>query len=117
LEQNAGFNSDLFSYARGLVRAGDEREKKNEERLQEYRESNLDSLKRQLLSKKEIYPEYEIVKLADWLAFCCQTVGYNHPTVQRALAGKSPRDRAAEVITGSKLGDLGERKKLYEGGR
>lgn len=117
LEQNAGFQSDLFGYARTLLRAGDEREKKNAERLAEYRDSGLPSLKNRLLSKKAIYPEYEILRLADWIGFLAQMVGYDNPTVQKLLDGKSPRERAVEVIRGTKLADPEVRKALWEGGK
>ena len=33
------------------------------------------------------------------------------------LAGKSPPDRAAELVNGTKLKDVADRKKLYEGGK
>ena len=41
LESGAGFNSELFAYARQLVRGAAERAKPNELRLREYAESNL----------------------------------------------------------------------------
>jgi hypothetical protein len=41
IEGAAGFNSDLFGYALMLVRAADEREKPNAERLREYTEAAL----------------------------------------------------------------------------
>ena len=37
--------------------------------------------------------------------------------MQKVLAGKSPRDRAAELVNGTKLDDVDVRKKLYEGGK
>jgi peptidase S46-like protein len=37
--------------------------------------------------------------------------------MQAALAGKSPVDRAGEVIVGTKLGDIAERKRLWDGGK
>jgi hypothetical protein len=119
LETGAGFYSDMFGFARTVLRAGDEREKKNETRLPEYRDSNLDSLKRALLSKdeKKIYPELEITKLADWLTFLSQMLGYDNPIVQKALDGKAPRVRAAEIISNSKLRDVEVRKELFEGGK
>jgi hypothetical protein len=82
-----------------------------------YRDPDLDSLQRQLLSKKEIYPPYEIAKLADWLTFLCLIQGADNQLVQKVLAGKSPSDRATEVIGGTKLADPEVRKKLYDGGK
>jgi hypothetical protein len=37
--------------------------------------------------------------------------------VQQALAGKSPQDRARELIDGTKLDNVAVRKKLYKGGK
>ena len=61
--------------------------------------------------------EILIVKVADWLTFLSQMQGYNSPIVQKALAGKSPRVRAAELVSESKLKDVELRKKLFEGGK
>ena len=41
----AGFNSELFAIARTLLRAAEEQPKPNSERLREFRDSNLESLK------------------------------------------------------------------------
>ena len=51
------------------------------------------------------------------LTFLCEQLGYETKLVQQVLAGKSPRERAAELSLGTKLGDVKERKKLYEGGK
>ncbi len=117
LEQGAGFNSDLFSIARTLVRAAEERSKPNSERLQGFGDANLDSLKQQLFDPEPIYEDFEIVKLADSLTFLCGQLGVEDPLVQKVLAGKSPQARAAELITGSKLKDVELRKQLFDGGK
>jgi hypothetical protein len=44
-------------------------------------------------------------------------MGVSNELVQKILAGKSPRDRAAELVTGCKLKNVDLRKKLYEGGK
>jgi hypothetical protein len=117
LEGGAGFNSELFGIARTLVRAAAERARPNSQRLPEYRESSLDSLKLQLFSDKPIYKDYEIAKLADGLTFLAGQLGYDHPLVQKVLADKAPEERAAELVNGTQLKDVGLRKKLYEGGK
>jgi hypothetical protein len=116
LEGAQGFNSHLFSIARALLRAGDERPKPNGERLQEFRETNLESLQLQLLSEEPIYEDFEELRLADSLMFLAEQLGYDHPTSQLVLAGKAPADRAAELIKGTKVRDVEFRKKLWEGG-
>jgi hypothetical protein len=117
LEGAAGFNSELFRIARTLLRAGEERPKPNAERLRDYRESNLRSLTLQLFSEEPIYDGFEIAKLADSLTFLAGELGYKDPLVQQVLAGKSPQERAVELVKGSKLKDVELRKKLYEGGK
>jgi hypothetical protein len=116
LENAAGFNTELFGIARNLVRAAEERKKPNGERMREYTDSNEDSLKDQLFSDEPVYDDYEIAKLTDSLTWLAEQLGYDNELVKKVLAGKSPHDRAVEVIKGSKLKDVAERKKLYEGG-
>ena len=43
-------------------------------------------------------------------------LGADNPDVKKALAGKTPDERAKEVIEGTKLDDVAVRKQLYEGG-
>ncbi len=116
LEGGSGFKTQYFSTARLLVRAAEELPKKSSERLREYRESALEELKSHLFSEEPIYENYEIVKLADGLAFLAEELGYDDPLVQKILDGKSPRDRAAALVEGTKLKSVDERKKLFEGG-
>ncbi len=116
LEQGRAFNSELFGIARRLLRLGEETPKANSERLREYAEAGLDSLKQQLFSEAPIYPDLEIVKLADSLSMLMEITGAEDPLVQKILAGKSPRERAAELVKGSKLADVSLRKQLAEGG-
>jgi hypothetical protein len=117
LEAAAGFNSQLFTIARTLLRAGDELPKPNSKRLREFRESNLDSLKFQLFSGAPIYKDLEKVRLTDGLTFLANELGADNPLVKKVLAGKSPSERAYELIEGTKLRDADERKKLYDGGK
>jgi hypothetical protein len=117
LEGGAGFNSTLFGYARTLLRAADEYAKPNEKRLEEYADSAKKSLELKLFSRQKIYPDLEIVKLADGLTWLCQELGFDNKLVQQVLDGKSPRQRAAELIGGTKLYDVKLRKQLYEGGK
>ena len=121
------FNSDLFTYARTLLRAADERAKPNGERLPAYRESSLPSLELALFSEKPIYDDLEELTLADSLTALAGELGgktvdrrLTRPgefaggdLVRLVLAGKSPRERAHELVSGTKLKDAALRKKLY----
>jgi hypothetical protein len=112
----AGFNSELFEKARMLVRLADESRKPNAERLREYGEAGLESLKQQLFSKAEIYSDLEIVKLGDSLGMLLELLGTDNDLVEKVLAGKSPQQRATELVLGSKLADADLCKKLADGG-
>ena len=59
LEGGAAFNSELFGYARQLVRAADERAKPNTERLREYTDAGLARLKPALEAATPVYPAFE----------------------------------------------------------
>jgi len=117
LEGGYAFNSHLFNTARTLVRLADENSKPNAERLREFRESNLESLKQQLYSEAPIYEDLEIVNLADSLAHWMEVVGSENPLVLQVLNGKSPQERASELVRSSKLRDVAVRKQLGEGGK
>jgi hypothetical protein len=110
------FNSDLFLIAMRLVRLAEESSKPNSDRLREYSEAGMDSLKLQLFSDAPIYEDLETVTLGDSLGLMAEVLGENNEQVQKILAGKSPRDRAAELVHGTTLKDVATRKRLAEGG-
>ena len=116
LEGGQAFVGDLFGMARTLLRAGDERPKPNGERLKEFADAKRESLELELFSDKPIYPDYEILQLGDALTFLTEKLGSFDPTVQKILAGKAPRARAAELVNGTQVRDVAFRQKLYAGG-
>jgi hypothetical protein len=116
LERGDAFFSELFTIARHLVRMPVELAKPNPDRLREYRDSNLESLRFQLFSTAPIPPERERAKLAASLTFLAENLGGEHPLVVRVLDGKAPANRAAELVAGTKLFHPDARKKLSEGG-
>jgi hypothetical protein len=111
-----GLNSTLFQFARRLLRHGDEMTKPNGERSPEFRDSYKESLELELLSSHPVYDDFEIVKLTDSLTDMTTRFGLDDPLVKQVLAGKSPVDRATELVTGTKLKDAAFRKQLYSGG-
>jgi regulator of RNase E activity RraB len=117
LENALGFNSSSFAIARTLLRASEELPKPSGERLREFGDARLPSLKFQLFSDEEIYEDLEVVKLADSLTFFATTYGANHDYVKAVLGGKSPRERAYELVSKTKVRDPEVRKKLFEGGK
>ena len=108
-----GFVSNLFKYARLLLRAVDERAEPNGERIPEFRDSARESLELELFSTEPIYDDYEILRLTDSLTDFTSQFGANDPLVRKVLAGKSPHARAVELVSGTKLKDVAARKYLY----
>jgi len=115
-ETGHAFASELFTIARQLFRLGEELPKKSGDRLREYRDSNLESLKFQLLSPAPLYPDLERAKLQASLTFLAETLGGEHPLVVLALAGKNPAQRAEELVANCRLYEVAERKTLLDDG-
>jgi hypothetical protein len=115
-ETGHAFSSSLFTTARHCVRLADELPKKSSERLREYRDSNLESLKFQLFSPAPLYAGLERAKLTASLTFLAEQLGGGHELVLLALAGKNPAARAAELVAGTRLFDPEERRRLVAGG-
>ena len=111
--QPRAFVSNLFKYARLILRAVEERAKPNGERIPEFRDSARPSLELELFSTEPIYDDYEILRLTDSLTDFASRFGAEDPLVKKVLAGKSPHDRAVELVSGTKLKDLAVRKDLY----
>ncbi len=109
--------SDLLHVARDLVRLPHELATPNDQRLREYRESNLESLKLQLLSPAPVYGGVEAALLRSWLERIVRDLGPNDALVKKVLAGRTPARATQEMIAGSKLADVYARRKLLDGGQ
>jgi len=116
LEMGAGFYSELFAIARSLVRMAAEDNKPNEKRLAEYRDSGRESLKRRVFSPAPIYEDLERAKLTDSLSMLLEELQHEPDVLQKALAGKGPVARAVELVNGTKLKDVEERKRIAAAG-
>lgn len=116
LEGGTGFESALFTYARDLLRSAEERTKPDGERLSEYTDAKRASFELTLFAETPIYPDLETVRLANSLGRLAEELGANDSLVVRILAGKSPSERARELIAGTKLADPATRKQLHQGG-
>jgi hypothetical protein len=117
IEAGHAFGGELFDIARTLARAAEELPKPNGQRLQEFRESALESLKLGLFSAKPIYPDLEMLLLTDSLTWLASKMGATDPFVQSVLQGKSPRERAAELVRNSRLEIVDVRRRAFEGGQ
>lgn len=114
VERGLGLDSNLYSLAKTLVRHATEVRKPNSDRLREFRDSALESLKHDLFSDAPIYLEYETAKLAHSLNYWQSKVGNNDANLKIALNGKSPSERAKELVEGTGLRDVEVRKKIAE---
>ena len=112
-----GFYCNSYNIARVLLRASEELPKPSGDRLREFADARLPSLKFQLFSDEPLFDDLETVKLADGLTFLATTLGPEDDLVKKVLAGKSPRERAYELIAGTKVRDPKFRQQLFEGGK
>lgn len=115
-ERGDAYDSRLFRIARHLVRLAEELPKEDSKRLGEYRSSALESLKFQLFSPAPISREFEQMKLAGSFYFMVEQLGTGSLSAKAVLGEKSIPDKARELIAGTKLDDVAERKRLFEGG-
>jgi hypothetical protein len=107
----------LLHDARDLVRLAAQRQLPNEQRLPEYRETQLDELKSHVLSPAAIYPGVEAAFVEEWLALLQKALGAGDPTVRQVLAGRTPQRAAREIVAQSRLFDVYARHALWEGGQ
>ena len=114
LENGGGFNSHSFSIARTLLRASEELPKPGGERLREFADARLPSLKFGLFSDEPIFEDFETLKLADGLQFLAVSLGPDSDLVKKVLAGKSPRERAFELVSGTKVRDPKVREAIWK---
>ncbi|HVZ30867.1 MAG TPA: S46 family peptidase, partial [Polyangiaceae bacterium] len=109
--------TDLFTWARLLVRGAAERPKKNEERLEEFSDARLPALTQRLLAQKPLNVAFETAKLSFGLTGLREALGADHPFVKKVLGKASPEELATELVKGTALGRVEERKRLWEGGQ
>ena len=85
-------------------------------RLDGFHDAQLPTLKFQLSSPAPYYSALEEALLADALQESLEALGPSDPFIKATLGGKAPKDAAAALIGGTKLGDQALRKALLEGG-
>src|SRR5665213_2982116 len=114
-EARAGYGSDLYRYARILVRAAQERVKPNGMRLREYADARLPLLEKILLDPAPVEPELEQLRLEFWFAKLREELTADAPETAAFLGKESPESLAKTLIA-SHLADPLLRKTLWEGG-
>jgi peptidase S46-like protein len=109
--------TNLFGWAKTLVRGADERPKPNEQRLEEFADARLPGLTQRLFGARPLDRKFETKKLAFGLSQLREELGTDHPFVKLVLGKASPDELARELVAGSKLDSVDERKRLWEGGK
>ena len=112
LDEGWGFDTGFFRAAREHVRLAQERAKAPQERMTGFDDAFLTRLERQVVSGGPRKSKYDELKLANSLALLKEVLGDAHPAVKAALAGKSPAERAAELMSQTRLDDVAFRKSL-----
>jgi len=111
-----GPNSQLFSWARILVRLPVEKAKPDGQRLPAYTDAALVTLPQRVLAPIPTYPGPERLMLGYWAKKMREDLGPDDPFVKSVLGTKSPEAWASDLIAGTKLGDPAVRKALLDGG-
>jgi hypothetical protein len=116
LGKGVTITSRLFEIAETIVQMVEEDQKPSAERLPEYTDAGRASLEQQLYSTAPIYPDLDQMLLADSMTRMIEIRGADDPVCVAMLKGKSPNDRAAELINGTSLMDVDARKALVKSG-
>ncbi len=111
------FGSELFAIARHLVRLAEEKPKPNAERLREYNDAALPSLEFQLFSPAPVHTDLEVERMESAFSLLAEWLGFDDRITQLALAGRSPRERAEDLVRNTGLADVAARRALYDGGK
>ena len=106
----------LVGIAQNIVYYVTEVGKPNAERFEEYRDSNLESLRFQMFSPAPIYPDVDAVVLGTQLKDAVDGLGAGHAWIKTALGGRTPETLAEDLMQKTRLGEVAFRKGLVEGG-
>jgi hypothetical protein len=117
IEQGSGFQAQLFSIAKTLVRTSEELPKPNEKRFREYADSAMPAVKQRLFSPAPIYDDLEIATLTFSLTKLREMLGPDDPVVRKVLGKDSPKELATALVKGTKLKDVKLRQALFDGGK
>jgi len=109
-------DSELFNLALEIVQYAAEVKKPDGERLPQFHEAGLESLRYQLLSPAPIYPATEKMYMSAALKLAQEKLGQKDTFVQAIVQGGDVDTTVNALVDGSKLADPAVRKALLEGG-
>jgi hypothetical protein len=108
--------SDLFAWARDIVRGAEERERADAQRLPKYTNARIGAIEQAVLAERPIDRVLEEVQLSFWLSKLRENLTVDDPLTQRVLGRESPEALAHRLATTSRLDDPAERARLWRGG-
>jgi hypothetical protein len=114
--EHAGESSQLFSFARDLVRGAAERQKPSVDRMPRYSDSQLPTVEKELLDPQPIPAGLEQLQLEFWLSKSRELLTADDADTKLLLGNDSPETLSATLVSGTKLADPAARKALWEGG-
>jgi hypothetical protein len=109
-------DSRLFTLALQIVQSVAETQKHDGQRLPQFHEAGLSSLRYQMLSPAPIYPSTEKLFLAAGLKLMQEKLGKNDAYVRAIAQGGDVDKEVNELVDGTKLADPAFRKSLLDGG-
>ena len=109
-------DSQLFTLAMEIVQYVAEVKKPDGERLPQYHEAGLDSLRYQMLSPAPVYPSVEKMFMKNALNLAKEQLGADDAYLQAIVQGGDIDKSVDALVDGTKLADPAFRKSLLDGG-
>jgi hypothetical protein len=109
-------SSNLFDYARDLVRAAAERQKPSADRLPGYADAQLPAMEKAVLDPVPVDRAFEQLILEFWLLKTRERLTVDDPATRLVLGAEGPEGLAARLVSTTKLTDPAVRKALWDGG-
>jgi hypothetical protein len=116
LERGPATGSNLYAWARTLVRSAAERRKPNSERLPGFTDGGLPLLEKEVTDAKPVDPRLEQLELEFWLSKVREYLTVDAPET-KAMLGKDSPEELSERLASSRLIDPAYRKQLWDGGQ
>jgi hypothetical protein len=116
LESAPATGSDLYGWARTLVRSAAERQKPNSERLPGFTDGGLPLREKGVTDAKPVDPMLEQLELEFWLSKVREYLTVDAPQTKLMLGKETPEELSARLAS-SRLIDPAYRKQLWDGGQ
>jgi V8-like Glu-specific endopeptidase len=101
----SGPRSQLYNYAKAIVRAAKERAKPAAERRPGYSDADIAALGRRLAQNAPISNDIEEIYMSYWLSKTREYLTVDNPQVKALLGKDSPEQIAQRTVSGTRLAD------------